>query len=336
MSADFLNQAVDSLLNQTYKNIEVLLINDGSPDSSGDICNDYAQKDNRVTVVHQKNQGAATALNVGIEIAKGQYFMFLDGDDWLNINAIEEAMNMSQKHNVDIVFWPFIKEYENSSLQEISTFTQDELFEGDRINWLKRRMVGLVGDELKQPTRTDAFNSGWGKLYKAQLIRKKVQWTDTNIVGSSDVIFNIQVSKYIKSAFYMHKFYTHYRKYNPHSLTRNYKFTLLPKYINLFDHIECHISSNNLSKEYLLALNNRISVSAINHLLSITTPENKLSYTQTKAYIKEVLTHPKYKEALNKFDTTPMALHWKMFFLACKYRHTDIVLLLGKIMRKLR
>jgi glycosyltransferase EpsH len=336
MAENFLTTAVDSLLNQTYKNLEIILINDGSPDQSGALCDEYSEKDNRVTIIHQINQGAAAALNKGIAVSKGQYLMFLDNDDWLNPKTCEEALQIALQENVDVVFWPFIKEFENKSQKENSVFLKNELFIDKRLDWLKRRMVGLVGNELINPTRTDAFNSGWGKLYMSRLIKGKVEWTDTNTVGSSDVIFNIQVFSNVEKAYFMNKFYTHYRKYNPHSLTRNYKFTLLPKYLNLFGKIQEHILENKLGEEYETALKNRISVSVINHLLSITTPDNNLSYTKMKDYMNEVLTHPVYTSALKDFDTSFLPIHWNLFFKSSKNKQINWVLILGKIMRSLR
>lgn len=336
MAENFLSKAVDSLLNQSYKNLEIILINDGSPDKSGEICDEYSKNDARVVTINQTNQGAAAALNKGIDVSNGQYLMFLDNDDWLNPKTCEEAMHIAFHEKVDVVFWPFIKEFENNSLKENSVFSENELFIGKRLEWLKRRMVGMIGDELFNPTRTDAFNSGWGKLYAADLIKGKAEWTDTNVVGSSDVIFNIEVFSNVKKAYYMNKYYTHYRKYNPHSLTRNYKFTLLPKYLNLFEKIKEHIIKSKLNIEYETALKNRISVSVINHLLSITTPDNNLSFLKMKGYMEEVLIHPVYKNALKDFNTSYLPLHWKIFFNACKNQQTAIVLILGKIMRILR
>jgi glycosyltransferase involved in cell wall biosynthesis len=336
MAENFLSTAVDSLLNQTYKNLEIILIDDGSPDQSGVLCDEYSEKDDRVITIHQIIQGAAAALNKGIAVSKGQYLMFLDNDDWLHPKTCEEAINIALKENVDVVFWPFIKEFENKSQKENSVFLKNELFVDKRLEWLKRRMVGLMGNELINPTRTDAFNSGWGKLYVSEIIKGKAEWTDTNMVGSSDVIFNIQVFRNVKKAYFMNKYYTHYRKYNPHSLTRNYKFTLLPKYLNLFEKIQDQIIEHKLNEEYETALKNRISVSVINHLLSITTPDHNLSFRKMKDYIKEVLTHPVYKNALKDFDTSFLPIHWKLFFIACKSKNISTVLVLGKIMRKLR
>src|SRR5690606_24441109 len=121
------------------------------------------------------------------------------------------------------------------------------VFEGEQINWLRRRMIGLMGEELSNPTRTDAINSGWGKLFKTSLIKNNmVKWTSTNEVGSSDVLFNISIFKFVKKATYIYEFFNHYRTYNTNSLTVNYRFSLFPKLLNLFNHIKEIIRQDSL------------------------------------------------------------------------------------------
>ena len=85
----YLNRCVDSVINQTYKNLEIILIDDGSTDNSGKICDEYSQKDKRVKVIHQKNMGVSNSRNKGINIAKGKYITFVDSDDVLNCQYIE-------------------------------------------------------------------------------------------------------------------------------------------------------------------------------------------------------------------------------------------------------
>lgn len=99
----FLNQCINSIIKQTYKNLEILLIDDGSTDNSGIICDQYAAKDNRIRVVHQKNQGLSGARNVGTEIAQGEYISYVDSDDWLDIHMYNEMIQVLQKYQLDMV-----------------------------------------------------------------------------------------------------------------------------------------------------------------------------------------------------------------------------------------
>ena len=81
----YLRQCVDSVINQTYKNLEIILVDDGSPDNCGKICDEYAQKDRRIKVIHQENQGVSAARNLGTKLAQGEYITYVDSDDWLDV-----------------------------------------------------------------------------------------------------------------------------------------------------------------------------------------------------------------------------------------------------------
>lgn len=96
----FIAQCLESVINQTYKNLEIICINDGSTDSSKDICDSFTQRDNRVRVIDQKNKGLSGARNSGIEYAKGEFIFLLDSDDWLASRAIESLVNDSKGYDV--------------------------------------------------------------------------------------------------------------------------------------------------------------------------------------------------------------------------------------------
>jgi glycosyltransferase involved in cell wall biosynthesis len=101
---DYLNFCLESIVAQSYKNLEVLLVNDGSTDSTKDVCDLWAKKDLRIRVFHKSNGGVSSARNLGIKKAKGQYIMFVDGDDWLDANAVELLVNHLEATQADSCF----------------------------------------------------------------------------------------------------------------------------------------------------------------------------------------------------------------------------------------
>lgn len=100
---DYLGRCVDSLLAQTYGHVEVILVDDGSPDGSGRICDDYAARDIRVRVIHKENGGLSSARNAGIDIARGDYLGFVDSDDWVDVHTYEWLLEVAQKEDVKLV-----------------------------------------------------------------------------------------------------------------------------------------------------------------------------------------------------------------------------------------
>lgn len=111
----YLKECLDSVLAQTFKDLQVILVDDGSTDQSGKICDEYAAKDDRVTVIHQSNKGAAEAKNTALEQIKGEYFVFVDSDDYLENNMIETLLTAAKKAQADIVECGFIDEYKQKS-----------------------------------------------------------------------------------------------------------------------------------------------------------------------------------------------------------------------------
>ena len=100
----YIHRCIDSIINQTYTDIEIILVDDGSPDDCGKICDTYSEKDSRVKVIHKSNAGVGEARNTGIEESTGQYIMFVDSDDWLELNAVEVLYKAKSKYKCDLVF----------------------------------------------------------------------------------------------------------------------------------------------------------------------------------------------------------------------------------------
>lgn len=117
----YLRECIDSVLKQTYKNFEVILIDDGSTDKSGEICDEYVAKDRRVSVTHKENGGLSVARNTGYSLAKGEYIYFLDSDDWILQETLEELIVTAKNENADFVFCDsasFIDGEENTKIEQ--------------------------------------------------------------------------------------------------------------------------------------------------------------------------------------------------------------------------
>ncbi|MCR4819797.1 MAG: glycosyltransferase [Elusimicrobiales bacterium] len=109
----YLKRCLDSLAAQTYRNIEIILVDDGSPDRCPEICEERADADNRFRCIHQKNKGLSGARNTGIADARGEYIAFLDSDDWIEPGTYDTAISEALKHDADVLQWNAIDEYEN-------------------------------------------------------------------------------------------------------------------------------------------------------------------------------------------------------------------------------
>lgn len=124
----YLGKCIDSILAQTLKEFELILIDDGSPDNSPIICDEYGKKDTRIKVIHQKNAGVSAARNTGLDIARGEFIGFVDSDDWIEPNTYEIAYNTALEKNADIVQWDFVFDYSSGKSIE-KKFGVDGFFE---------------------------------------------------------------------------------------------------------------------------------------------------------------------------------------------------------------
>lgn len=145
----YLTECIESILNQTYRNLEVILIDDGSTDQSGKICDNYAEQDSRVKVIHQKNGGAANAKNAGLKTATGKYLAFVDGDDYLELDALFYMVNLLEKRMADVVQACFRKIYRD---KQSNACDAEQIREFYAVDYLKRYTTdwtcGLLWDKL--------------------------------------------------------------------------------------------------------------------------------------------------------------------------------------------
>lgn len=156
---DYLARCIDSLINQTYKNIEIILVNDGSPDSCGRICNEYAQIDSRIVVIHKENGGLSDARNVGIKSSRGEYVTFVDSDDWVSPYYIEYLYNILIETNSCIVECDYLvterlSDYEHQKLSKIA------------------RSSYAVENALELLIKDRVFKQVvWNKMYKKEVLK---------------------------------------------------------------------------------------------------------------------------------------------------------------------
>lgn len=126
---EYVGECVESLLDQTYTNLEILLVDDGSTDDSGELCDEYARRDDRIRVIHQENQGAAGARNTGLDHAEGEYVAFVDSDDKISSIYIEELYNLIGKYHADIAACAFKKGKTGETLCNGETVNDNSVME---------------------------------------------------------------------------------------------------------------------------------------------------------------------------------------------------------------
>lgn len=158
--SQYLSQCIDSILTQSYQDLEIILVNDGSTDECPLLCDEYKGKDSRVRVVHKKNRGLSDARNAGLRIAKGEWIYFVDSDDWLDSDAIQKLYQFAVENKCDVVQGGLYYAYHDHLLYRKAGKKEQKRTVLER-NDAMRELI--INDRVK--------NFAWGKLYKADLIR---------------------------------------------------------------------------------------------------------------------------------------------------------------------
>lgn len=176
----YLKKCIDSILNQSYKNIEVICINDGSKDNSYEILKQYKQQDERIVVIDKANNGVSSARNDGIKISKGEFITFVDSDDWLEEDAIEKMVDLITKNNCDVIRTNYYLNYDEKETIKNSN-VENKLYKKDEI---KR---GLI----------ESFLLGKINCYTVLLLIKK------EILVNNNIFFNEQIAMLEDKLFYL-------------------------------------------------------------------------------------------------------------------------------------
>ena len=179
----YIGRCIESLLKQTYKEIEILIVNDGSKDNTKSICEDYSQKDSRVRLVNQENGGEGAARNTGLREAKGKYLTFVDADDYVKEDFIERLHTNLVKINAGLAICGFTELREDTVLNETS---------GD-ITFMNQE------EGMEMLLREDSFKGYvWNKIFDLDIIRQNKLSFDTSLAVWTDVLFVFQYMRHIE------------------------------------------------------------------------------------------------------------------------------------------
>ena len=201
----YLEKCLDSISSQTYKEYEVILVDDGSSDASGEICDRCAKNDKRIKVIHKQNEGSTSARKEGIQKAEGDYIAFVDSDDWIESDFIEKLMNVMEANAADIVMTGCVKEIDGK---------QEVLFNISKGIYDKQELIEQVFPKMLYYGGFFEFGVQpymWNKLYKRQLLSKFYEHIDTFIYDGEDAAVVFPYLLYSQKAVITDDIKYHYR-----------------------------------------------------------------------------------------------------------------------------
>lgn len=309
----YLKKCLDSLMNQTYQNLEFLITNNGSTDKSKKIIEEYCKKDSRFKLLDRIKQGAGPARTEQCRIAKGEYICFCDADDYLDTHFVEEMLKSN--NNYDLIICDWMKFYKNgkTEFRKIS-FSKTELNEED-IKDLQKRIFG--NDNPKTPMDLDLFSSLCGKLYKPSIINENnIEILSSQILGGADdALFNIDYLEFAKTGLKIDKPLYYYYS-NPKSFSHNHKIEDIDKLNLQYDEFEKRARKYHKDQTYFVAINYRMYIQSFSVFLIAVNSEK--SKKEQKDAIKLFINSNRYKYALSNVDYKSFGKIFKPFYKSIK------------------
>ena len=321
---NYIAQCLESIVAQTCSNLEIVCVNDGSTDGTLRLLEKFAAEDERIMIFSQQNAGLSAARNAGIHKSTGVYLMFVDADDWLEPDAVEKALPDGDEDLVCFSYNRIFQHAKNPRDLKISGI-HDARF-------IQRRITGLLGEELKDPSQADSLVTAWGKLYNAEPIRQhEISFTDTKVIGTEDALFNVQFLKFASKVKILNLPLYNYRKSNFQSLTSAYKPRLFEQWQALYSMMNEVVIEK--GPEFRSALRNRICLGLIGLGLNECAGPHTLAVK--KQHLQLILNDQRYVSAFRNLEMQYFPLHWKIFFYLAKKRYAMPLLLMLLVMNRL-
>lgn len=311
----YLEQCINSVLNQDYKKIEIILVNDGSTDGSGELCDKYASQYSNIKVVHKENAGLGMARNTGLEHISGKYVVFLDSDDYIDADLISKLYNGMQKNNVDMCKSGFRRITDQKEILAIVEY-ENKIYNGDKAKAeLLPRMIGSL------PDKKDSIEmSACATMYTSEIIkRNKVEFPSERQYISEDLVFNMQYMQYSKGACTISYVGYNYRL-NPASLTQRYREDRFEAFCFFYKEIKRMLMESGYSKDITLRLQRMFFIYL---RMAIGQEKKKVSGFNMKksvSNIKKICGDKLVRQILKEYPINKIGFKQRIFLYLLKYK----------------
>lgn len=328
----YLDRCMQSVFLQSYKNLEIILIDDGSPDSCPRLCDEYGNIDKRVRVLHKKNEGLGLARNSGLALATGKYVLFIDSDDYLSEKMVEKLVYQAELMNADIVYCGYFYETSNHKWIEVRDFEKEQTFKGNDIDAVS---LAFITNQNKLKVRLQ--RTVWHALYSKALIDDEdIRFPSERQIPSEDLIFQSRISKFANIISFIPDC-LYYYCLNNNSITMNFKKDRYLKLVNEKNEL-LRIYSNKGVDRYI---NNLYFVSIKSYFYNLIEQKN-IAFSEKNKIIKEVVIDM-HRDCINHLEPGLFSKAEKIYYkLICKnnkyliFIYCSLINLLFKITNKTR
>lgn len=325
---NYIRKCIESILNQSYRDIEVILVDDGSIDSCPEICDEYAKKDSRVKVIHKTNGGLMSARQAGVQAATGDYVGFVDGDDWLQTDMYEKVFGAISKYAPDMVVCEFFNAFENK--KEVSSQILKKPF------YVKQELEKEIYPKMLYSGRYydfGIFPCCWAKVYKKELLKKHLLTVTTKIKMGEDAAFTYPCLLDSSTVCYIDEPLYNYR-ITSQSMSNAYDSDLENTILIPYEILKsCFEKYRNKSLDY--QLDNYLFYLLNIILRNESSRENKKGATGTIKTLKGFASNSDIENMLKTSDFSSLPIRKKIIAKFFKYKEVHILYLYCLLLRKL-
>ena len=320
----YLRKCIESTIAQTMQNIEILLVDDGSPDQCGEICDEYAKMDSRIKALHKKNGGLSSARNYGCKAARGKWLMFVDGDDWIEPDMCQAMYNAGEAKQVQLVMCGIMKDYGKSATEYKFYLEDGKVYKGQECKWLQQQLLVYNGN----------IAVAYSKLIDRKLLMDNQIFHDEMLrQGAEGLEFNLRLFEKLESATFINKAFYHYI-YNENSISASHNEANHEFVIRCFEKIKAFIDISDNREMLKPWFDNRLLYVIVTTAISgYFNPTNTEPYSDKKRKYAAYLEKPIVKEALWTKNTDGIGKQREIVLFFIKHRMYLMLDMMGK-MRK--
>lgn len=286
----YLVKCIESSIAQTLEKIEIILVDDGSPDRCGEICDSYSKQDTRIKVFHKENGGLSSARNFGCKVASGKWIMFVDGDDWIEPDMCQVMYEMGEEKQVQLVMCGIMKDYGKTTTEYKFYLKDGEIYRGKDCKWLQQQLLVYNGN----------IAVAYSKLIKRALLTKNEILHDEVLrQGAEGLEFNLRLFDKLDSAVFVNKPFYHYI-YNENSISASHNEANHELVMKCFEKIKGFIETSENKDMLMPWFNNRLLYVIITTAISgYFNPTNVEPYKEKKRKYEVYLEKPIISVALS-------------------------------------
>jgi len=323
----FLDRCMESLLNQSLKEIEIILVNDGSTDSSALMCNNYANKDKRVKVIHKLNAGLGFARNSGIEVAKGEFIAFIDSDDFVDIETLKTLYTYAKDLKLDTVFCGYASYIDEKNISKNSEVENITVFENHQIR--EYFLKNMIANKPSTINERSFRMSVWHAIYSTKLINNNnIRFESEREFISEDILFHVDYLTHAFKIGVIPEVFYYYCLNNTNSLTKTFRSDRFQKQKLLFNELKVRLmKSNLLNEDYELRLKRFMHGYIRDVLRNISA--SQLTNKEKKTFIQEVFEDEIWNYLLN-YPINEMPFKHRIIIILYTYKLYHLTIILFK------